>query len=87
MPTISSMKIPPPQSWKEFEEITLDSCKIKWENATLGEICNLATLSIIKTKASICNAILLPTTFAESPLSKTKVLQMQATNKAPKPPI
>lgn len=26
------MKIPPPRSWEEFEEITLDSCKIRWEN-------------------------------------------------------
>ncbi len=29
------MKIPPPKSWEEFEEITLDSCKIKWENPDL----------------------------------------------------
>lgn len=35
MPTLSSMKIPPPKSWEEFEEITLDACKIKWENPDL----------------------------------------------------
>jgi len=35
MPTLSSMKIPPPKSWEEFEEITLDSCKIRWENPDL----------------------------------------------------
>jgi len=29
---------------------------------------------------------ILPTTFPESPLSKTKILQRQATNEAPKPP-
>ena len=29
------MKIPPPKSWEEFEEITLDSCKIRWENPDL----------------------------------------------------
>ena len=35
MPTLSSMKIPPPISWEEFEEITLDACKIRWENPDL----------------------------------------------------
>lgn len=35
MPTLSSMKIPPPKSWEEFEEITLDACKIRWENPDL----------------------------------------------------
>lgn len=35
MPTLSSMKIPPPKSWEEFEELTLDSCKIRWENPDL----------------------------------------------------
>ena len=25
MPTLSSMKIPPPKSWEEFEELPLDS--------------------------------------------------------------
>lgn len=35
MPTLSSMQIPPPLSWEEFEEITLDACKIRWENSDL----------------------------------------------------
>ena len=35
MPTLSSMKIPPPKSWEEFEEITLDACKMRWENPDL----------------------------------------------------
>ncbi|MEE1962773.1 hypothetical protein V1387_08770 [Allomuricauda taeanensis] len=35
MPTLSSMRIPPPLSWEEFEELTLDSCKIRWENPDL----------------------------------------------------
>ncbi|WP_147239368.1 hypothetical protein [Tenacibaculum sp. E3R01] len=29
------MKIPPPKSWEEFEELTLDACKIRWENPDL----------------------------------------------------
>lgn len=35
MPTLSSLKIPPPKFWEEFEEITLDACKIRWENPDL----------------------------------------------------
>lgn len=35
MPTLSSIKIPPPKSWEEFEEITLDACKLRWENPDL----------------------------------------------------
>lgn len=35
MPTLSSMKVPAPSSWEEFEQITLDACKIRWENPDL----------------------------------------------------
>ena len=35
MPTLSSMRIPPPTSWDEFEDITLSSLKIKWTSPNL----------------------------------------------------
>lgn len=35
MPTVSSSIIPPPKAWDEFEEIVLDSLKIKWNNSNL----------------------------------------------------
>ena len=35
MPTISSMNLPTPKSWDEFEEITLDALKIKWDSPNL----------------------------------------------------
>lgn len=35
MPTLSSMFIPVPTSWKEFEKITLSSLKIKWNSPNL----------------------------------------------------
>lgn len=30
MPTIASSKVPPPKSWDEFEDITLDAAKLRW---------------------------------------------------------
>jgi len=35
MPTLSSIKLPPPKSWDEFEEITLTCLKIKWDSPNL----------------------------------------------------
>ena len=35
MPTISNMNLPTPKSWDEFEEITLDPLKIKWDSPNL----------------------------------------------------
>lgn len=35
MPTLSSMQIPPPKDWEEFQEITLSSLKVKWGNPNL----------------------------------------------------
>ncbi len=35
MPTLSSMIIPPPKSWEEFEEITLSALQIKWGSPNL----------------------------------------------------
>ncbi len=35
MPTLSNMNLPTPKSWEEFEEITLDALKIKWESPNL----------------------------------------------------
>ncbi|VVS92218.1 hypothetical protein [Desulfoluna spongiiphila] len=35
MPTLSSMHIPTPKSWDEFEEITTSSLKIKWNSPNL----------------------------------------------------
>ncbi|MGB4590060.1 MAG: hypothetical protein WBI17_12650 [Clostridiaceae bacterium] len=36
MPTISQMNIPIPASWDEFEEITLDALKLRWESKELN---------------------------------------------------
>ena len=35
MPTLSNMNLPTPKSWEEFEEITLDALRIKWDNPDL----------------------------------------------------
>lgn len=35
MPTISQMNIPTPKSWDEFEEITLDALKSRWNTSDL----------------------------------------------------
>lgn len=35
MPTLSSIKIPPPKSWEEFERISQSSLKIKWGSPNL----------------------------------------------------
>lgn len=35
MPTLSSMQIPAPTSWDEFEQITLSALKIKWNSPNL----------------------------------------------------
>jgi hypothetical protein len=35
MPTLSNMNLIAPKSWEEFEEITLDALKIKWDNPDL----------------------------------------------------
>jgi hypothetical protein len=35
MPTLSSLNLPTPKSWEEFEEITLDALRIKWDSPNL----------------------------------------------------
>src|SRR4051794_6685428 len=35
MPTLASMRIPPPTDWHEFEEIALSALKIKWGSPNL----------------------------------------------------
>jgi hypothetical protein len=35
MPTLSNSVLPIPKAWDEFEEITLDALKIKWDNPDL----------------------------------------------------
>ena len=35
MPTLSSMQIPPPANWQEFEIITQSALKIRWESPNL----------------------------------------------------
>ena len=35
MPTLSSMRIPPPKSWEEFEQITQSALRIKWDSPNL----------------------------------------------------
>lgn len=35
MPTLSNMNLPTPKSWEEFEEITIDALRIKWDNPDL----------------------------------------------------
>lgn len=35
MPTLSSMNIPPPKSWEEFEDICLSSFKLRWTSPNL----------------------------------------------------
>lgn len=35
MPTLANTNLPTPTSWNEFEEITLDALKMKWDNPNL----------------------------------------------------
>ena len=35
MPTLSNINLPTPKSWDEFEEITLDALRIKWDSPNL----------------------------------------------------
>lgn len=35
MPTLSTINLPTPKSWDEFEEITLDALRIKWDSPNL----------------------------------------------------
>ena len=35
MPTLSSMKIPPPKSWQEFEDIVLSALRLRWKSSDL----------------------------------------------------
>ncbi|MBK9504391.1 MAG: hypothetical protein IPO03_03310 [Bacteroidetes bacterium] len=35
MPTLSNISFPPPKSWDEFEEISLDALRIKWDSPNL----------------------------------------------------
>lgn len=35
MPTLSNLNLPTPKSWDEFEEITLDALRIKWDSPNL----------------------------------------------------
>lgn len=35
MPTFSSMKIPPPKSWQEFEDIVLSALRLRWNSTDL----------------------------------------------------
>lgn len=35
MPTLSNLNLPTPKSWDEFEEMTLDALRIKWDSPNL----------------------------------------------------
>lgn len=35
MPTLTSMQIPPPTSWDEFEDVTLSALRLRWESPDL----------------------------------------------------